>query len=93
MKITLIIAMLLTSLTACIAEYNHKFQRGQCVQMRLDGRQGMVTGLYVYKAVLRVRFTGDSSASIAPILGGTVRARTSPYTSIVLREFELESCE
>jgi hypothetical protein len=88
----IISALCLFVLVGC-SEYEHKFQKGDCVLMKLDGRKGMVLGTRFSDGFLLVRFASDVEVTTSTLFGGARPIEVEPYAAIFVREFELASCE
>ena len=93
MKPILISYFLAVSLGGCIEEYDHKFNHGQCVQMRIDGLQGMVVARRMHNNGLHVRFAANTSITTDSFLGGKHDVNAKPYATVFVREFELIKCD
>jgi hypothetical protein len=93
MKTVILIAALALFLGACNAVYPHKYSHGDCVKMKLDGREGMVVGSKKYSGILWVRLVSDTAITTDTFFGGEHEVGRSPYTKIMVREYELTGCD
>jgi hypothetical protein len=93
MKKLILIVVLALFLGGCFEKYPHKWSAGDCVKMKLDGREGMVVGVKPYHRNVRVRFASDTAITTDTLLGGEHDVKRSPYTSILVMEFELTGCD
>jgi hypothetical protein len=75
-------------------EYPHRFEKGDYVVTKLDGRKGMVISTYKYHGGLWVRFSSHTDMTTDSFLGGlrggTHDVTSKPYAVIRMQEFELE---
>lgn len=85
MKLKLFMLMMLIFLGGCTERgtYNHKFQQGDYVRVKLDCRIGVV----LFRGMrVTIRFGQDSY--VAPLLGGKIRI--APYSTVAMYEWEVE---
>lgn len=85
-------AVVIFALVACEEPHIHKFSRGDCVQMRIDGRRGMVVRTFEYQDLLSVRFPGVSITTDTGWAGGGP-VQVGAYALEYVREFEVEGCK
>lgn len=45
-------------------EYDHRFEVGDCVVLKVDGTEGMVTRVVSYTDILYVRFHADNTIQV-----------------------------
>jgi len=89
-----LLACLLTLCVGCEPpEYNHLFDTGACVSMKIDGLQGMVITRYKHHGRLLIRFSATSAQTTDSFLGGVHDVGSKPYSLTSVHEFELVKCD
>ena len=64
-----------------------------CANTKIDGRKGMVLFTYKYWAGVDVRFAVDAYSTNTSLLGSDRDIDRSPYTTMLMYDFELEPYE